>query len=195
GTRANRETLDLYQRVWQKDETDGKALRWRVEHAQHIHPEDVPRFGKLGVIAAMQGIHCASDGPWIAARLGEGRTGSTSYPWRSLIEGGAVLGNGSDVPVEPIDPIASFTASVTRITAAGEAFYPQHKLTRAEALASYTINNAYAAFEETLKGSLTPGKLADLVVLSDDIMTVPDEQIGNAVVDLTVVGGEIKYAR
>lgn len=195
GTRANRETLDLYQRVWQQGQANGQQLRWRIEHAQHIHPEDVPRFGKLGVIAAMQGIHCASDGPWIAARLGESRAGTTSYPWRSLIEGGAVIGNGTDVPVEPIDPIASFLASVTRTTITGDAFYPQHTLTRTEALASYTINNAYAAFEEALKGSLTPGKLADLVVLSDDIMTVPAEQIGNAVVDLTVVGGEIRYAR
>ena len=195
GTRANRETLDLYERAWQQSEVDGKNLRWRIEHAQHIHPQDVPRFGKLGVIAAMQGIHCVSDGPWIASRLGEERTKETSYPWRTLIETGAVVGNGTDVPVEPIDPLASFYASVTRITNTGEAFYPEQTMTREEALASYTINNAYAAFEEDQKGSLTPGKLADLVVLSQDILTVPDEKLMDTTVDYTLVGGEIKYAR
>lgn len=195
GTRANRETLDIYERTWTEAEKSGKNLRWRIEHAQHIHPDDVPRFGALGVIAAMQGVHCTSDGPWIASRLGDERTGETSYPWRTLIETGAIIGNGTDVPVEPIDPIASYTATVTRITNTGEAFYPEHVMTREEALASYTINNAYAAFEEDDKGSLTPGKLADLVVLSQDILTVPDSQLMQTRVDYTLVGGVIKYAR
>ncbi|MCP3674534.1 MAG: amidohydrolase, partial [Gammaproteobacteria bacterium] len=175
GTRANRESLDIYERIWEKMDVSGKDLRWRVEHAQHIHPNDVPRFGQLGVIAAMQGIHCTSDGPWIPSRLGEERTGITSYPWRDLINTGAIIGNGTDVPVEPIDPFASFYASVTRMTNKGKLFYPEHVMTRMEALKSYTINNAYAAFEEDIKGSLTPGKLADIVVLSQDIMTVPAE--------------------
>ncbi len=195
GTRANRETLDIYERAWTQADTNGRDLRWRIEHAQHIHPDDVPRFGKLGVIAAMQGIHCVSDGPWIASRLGEERTKLTSYPWRTLIETGAIIGNGSDVPVEPIDPIASYYASVTRITNTGEKFYPEHVMTREEALASYTINNAYAAFEEDIKGSLTPGKLADLVVLSQDILTVADDVLPETKVDYTLVGGKIKYAR
>lgn len=220
GTRANRETLDIYERVWQaglteaqpdntvsaadpsdpadntpEQPTTGRDLRWRIEHAQHIHPDDVPRFGALGVIAAMQGVHCTSDGPWIASRLGEERTELTSYPWRTLIETGAIIGNGTDVPVEPISAIASFYSTVTRITNTGEAFYPQHVMTREEALASYTINNAYAAFEEDDKGSITPGKLADLVVLSQDIMTVPDEALPDTQIDYTLVGGEIKYAR
>ena len=195
GTRANRETLDIYERVWQQEDKSGRDLRWRVEHAQHIHPDDVPRFGKLGVIAAMQGIHCVSDGPWIASRLGDERTQVTSYPWRTLIETGAIIGNGTDVPVEPIDPIASYYASVTRITNTGDAFYPEHVMTREEALASYTINNAYAAFEEDIKGSLTPGKLADLVVLSQDILTVADDQLPETKIDYTLVGGAIKYAR
>lgn len=195
GTRANRETLDVYERTWQQESTDGTNLRWRIEHAQHIHPADVPRFGKLGVIAAMQGIHCVSDGPWIASRLGVERTKYTSYLWRQLLETGAVIGNGTDVPVEPIDPIASFTASVTRITNTGEPFYPEHIMTREEALQSYTINNAYAAFEEDIKGSLTPGKLADLVVLSQDILTVADAELPQTKIDYTLVGGEIKYAR
>ena len=207
GTRANRETLDLYERIWNQAASKaakpttpvvthpGKDLRWRIEHAQHIHPDDVPRFGALGVIAAMQGVHCTSDGPWIASRLGEERTRLTSYPWRTLIETGAIIGNGTDVPVEPIDAIASFYSTVTRMTNSGEAFHPEHVMTRDEALASYTLNNAYAAFEEHDKGSLTPGKLADLVVLSQDILTVPDAQLKDTLVDYTLVGGEIKYAR
>ncbi len=195
GTRANRETLDIYERAWKQAQASGKDLRWRVEHAQHIHPADVPRFGQLGVIAAMQGIHCTSDGPWIASRLGAERTGETSYPWRTLINTGAIIGNGTDVPVEPIDPIASYHATVTRITNTGEPFFPKHVMSREEALASYTINNAYAAFEENEKGSLTPGKLADLVVLSQDILTVPNEKVLDTRVDYTLVGGEIKYAR
>ena len=195
GTRANRETLDLYERVWQRMDADGSRLRWRIEHAQHIHPDDVPRFGTLGVVAAMQGVHCTSDGPWIATRLGEPRTGVTSYPWQDLLAGGAVLGNGTDVPVERIDALASFASSVTRRMNTGTAFYPEQALSRQQALESYTINNAYAAFEEDLKGSLTPGKLADLVVLSHDILTVPESELGNAAVDYTIVGGEVRYVR
>jgi len=195
GDRANRETLDIYQRVFEATEVDGQALRWRIEHAQHIDPADVPRFAELGVIAAMQGVHCTSDGPWIPSRLGEERTKITSYPWRTLIESGALIGNGTDVPVEPIDAIASYTASVTRITKDGTAFHPEHVMTREEALESYTINNAIAAFEEDIKGSLTPGKLADLVVLSQDLLTVPDEELPNTEVDMTIIGGAVVYTR
>jgi predicted amidohydrolase YtcJ len=195
GDRANRETLDLYERVWERLGVDGTALRWRVEHAQHLHPDDVPRFGRMGVIAAMQGIHCTSDGPWIPSRLGEERARITSYPWRHLIETGAVIGNGTDVPVEPISAIASYYASVSRMMINGERFHPEHVMTREEALASYTINNAYAAFEENRMGSLTPGKLADIVVLSQDILSIPEGAIPATEVDLTFVGGELRYAR
>ncbi len=195
GDRANRETLDLYERVWARTETDGKPLRWRIEHAQHIHPDDVPRFGQLGVVAAMQGIHCTSDGPWIPSRLGEPRTRLTSYPWRDLANTGAIIGNGTDVPVEPINAIASFYASVSRRMINGELFHPEHVMTRMEALTSYTLNNAIAAFEEDIKGTLTPGKLADIVVLSQDILTAPEAAIPATEVDLTFVGGELRYAR
>lgn len=195
GDRANRETLDIYQRVFEAAEVDGKQLRWRIEHAQHIDPADVPRFAELGVIAAMQGVHCTSDGPWIPSRLGEERTRLTSYPWRTLIESGALIGNGTDVPVEPIDAIASYTASVTRITKDGTAFHPEHVMTREEALESYTINNAIAAFEEDIKGTLTPGKLADLVVLSQDLLTVPDDKLPDTKVDMTIIGGAVVYTR
>jgi predicted amidohydrolase YtcJ len=126
---------------------------------------------------------------------GCGREEATSYVWRDLLESGAVIGNGTDVPVEPIDAIASYYASVSRMTKDGTPFFPQHVMTRSEALESYTINNAYAAFEEDIKGSLTPGKLADVVVLSQDILTIPEEQIPATEVDITVVGGVMAYQR
>ena len=195
GTRANRETLDIYERVWASANASGKDLRWRIEHAQHIHPDDIPRFGALGVIGAVQGIHCTSDGPWIASRLGEARAKLTSYRWRDLLDSGALLNNGTDVPVEPIDPIASFYSSVSRMMNTGVKFHPQQAMTRMEALKSYTLDNAYSAFEEDVKGSITPGKLADIVVLSHDIMTIEEEMIPATRIDYTFVGGELKYAR
>ena len=195
GDRANREILDLYERAFSIAGVPGQALRWRIEHAQHVDPADIGRFADLGIIAAFQGIHSASDGPWIPLRLGVQRSVQTSYPWRDLIDSGAVLANGTDVPVEPIDPIASLYATVSRMTAKGELFIPEQALTRAEALASYTINNAYAAFEEDLKGSITPGKWADLVVLSDNFFTVDETEIAKLRVELTMVGGQIRYTR
>jgi len=194
GDRANREVLDIYERTFatSPDKTD---LRWRVEHAQHVHPDDLPRFAELGVVAAMQGIHCTSDGPWVPKRIGAERAQSGAYMWRTLLDSGAVVGNGTDCPVEDIDPIASFHASVTRQMANGELFYPDQKMTRMEALRSYTMGNAHAAFEEHLKGSLTPGKLADVVVLSKDIMTIPEEEIPTARVDYTIIGGEVRFER
>ena len=195
GDRANREVLDLYERAFSQAGVDGKVLRWRIEHAQHIDPVDVPRFGKLGVIAAFQGIHSASDGPWIPSRLGDERTARTSYPWRDLIQSGALLANGTDVPVEPIDAMASLYATVSRRTSDGALFFPEQALTRQEALASYTINNATAAFEERVKGSITPGKWADLVVLSADFFAVPEADIPDIQVDMTLVGGQVRYRR
>ena len=195
GTRANRETLDLYQRVWQRNEKAGADLRWRIEHAQHIHPEDIPRFADLGVIAAIQGIHCISDGPWISTRLGQARTRTTSYRWRDLLDAGVKINNGTDAPVEAIDPFASYAASVTRVMANGDAFHPEQAMTRFEALHSYTLGNAYSAFEENVKGSLEIGKLADVVVLSKNILTVPDSQLQHIQVDYTIVGGHIAFQR
>lgn len=195
GTRANRETLDLYERVWRRLGVSGQDLRWRIEHAQHIHPTDVPRFGQLGVIAAIQGVHCASDAPWIPLRLGESRARETSYPWRDLLDTGALVGNGTDAPVEGISVMASFHASVTRRDVNGQAFHPGQAMTREEALRSYTINNAYAAFEEDFKGSLSAGKLADVVVLSADILTVEENEILDTQVDYTIVGGKVAFDR
>ena len=195
GDRANREILDLYENIWQQLDVDGKQLRWRIEHAQHIDPEDVPRFGGLGVIASIQAVHGTSDGPWIPSRLGDIRAKATSQPWRDLFNTGAVLTNGTDVPVERIDPIASYYSSVTRKMINGDAFYPEHKMTRLEAIETYTINNAFAAFEESFKGSLTPGKYADFIVLSKNLLTIEDNDIPSTEIDMTYVGGELKYQR
>ncbi len=195
GDRGVRETLDLYERVWAELGADGQLLRWRIEHSQHIDPVDVPRFGGLGVIASVQAIHGTSDGPWIPTRLGDERAKSTSQPWRDLIDTGAVITNGTDVPVEPISALSSYYASVSRMMIDGRRFYPEHVMTREEGLAAYTINNAIAAFEENDKGTLTPGKYADIVVLSQDLRTVAEEQIPETTVDITIVGGEVKYTR
>ncbi|MXX77316.1 MAG: amidohydrolase [Holophagales bacterium] len=189
GDRANRETLDLFERFLAGDRT----RRWRVEHAQHLHPDDVPRFAELGVVASMQAIHCTSDGPWVPERLGERRSAEGAYVWRDLIDSGAVVTNGTDAPVEDVDPIASFHASVSRRMTNGEVFYGDQRMTRQEALRSYTINAAYAAFEEESKGSLEVGKLADLTVLSRDIMTVPEDEIPGTRVVYTILGGRIAY--
>ncbi len=193
GTRANREVLDLYERIWAEAGADGRALRWRIEHAQHVHPADVPRFGQLGVIAAVQGVHCTSDGPWIPSRLGAARTALTSYRWRDFLDTGARLNNGTDAPVESLDPFASLHASVARVMNTGEAFHAGQAMTRLEALRSYTIDNAFSAFEEDAKGTLEPGKLADLVVLSQNLLTVPAERIPETRVLYTIVGGDIRY--
>jgi predicted amidohydrolase YtcJ len=195
GDRGVRETLDLYERVWDRVGVDGKPLRWRIEHSQHIDPADVPRYGELGVIASVQAIHGTSDGPWIPKRLGDERARSTSQPWRDLFNTGAIVTNGTDVPVEPIDPISSYYASVSRMMINGEKFYPEQRMTREEALTTYTLNNAIAAFEEDIKGTLTPGKYADIIVLSQDLLTVEEEMIPETTVDITIVGGEIKYKR
>lgn len=195
GDRGVRETLDIYERVWKRMGVDGKPLRWRIEHSQHIDPVDVPRFGAMGVIAAVQAIHGSSDGPWIPSRLGDERAQVTSQPWRELFNTGALITNGTDVPVEPIDAIASYYASVSRMMVNGKKFYPENVMTREEALQTYTRNNAIAAFEEDIKGTLTPGKYADITVLSQDILTVEEEKIPDTLVDFTIVGGEIKYKR
>ncbi len=195
GDRGVRETLDLYERVWERLNVDGKPLRWRIEHSQHIDPADVPRYGDLGIIASVQAIHGTSDGPWIPTRLGDARGKSTSQPWRDLFNSGAIVTNGTDVPVEPIDPISSYYASVSRMMINGKRFYPEQAMTRVEALTTYTLNNAIAAFEEDIKGTLTPGKYADIVVLSQDLLTVEEDKIPQTTVDITIIGGEVSYQR
>lgn len=194
GDRANRETLDIYEKTF-KGFPEKENFRWRIEHAQHLNPADIPRFGQLGVIAAMQGIHATSDGAWVAKRLGEERTQQGAYVWRSLLDSGCTVVNGTDAPVEDVDPIPSLYASVARRLAGGTIFLPEQRMTREEALRSYTIDAAYGAFEEEIKGSLTPGKLADIVILSEDFLTVPEEKIPQIRADMTIVGGRIVFSR
>lgn len=194
GDRANREVLDIFEEAFNNNPSVAPR-RWRIEHAQHIHPDDIPRFGQLDVIASMQGIHCTSDAIFVLQRLGPRRAEEGAYVWQKLLQSGAVVTNGTDAPVEDIDPIASFYATVTRKLKDGTEFFPDQKMSRAEALKSYTLSCAYAAFEEDIKGSLTPGKLADIVVLSTDIMTCPEGQIRDSKVDLTIIGGKVVYDR
>ncbi|UCF35317.1 MAG: amidohydrolase [Acidobacteriota bacterium] len=194
GDRANREVLDIYEE-YLSQLAPGEDRRWRIEHAQHLDPEDVPRFAELGVIAAMQGVHATSDGPWIPQRLGEERSRKGSYVWRDLLDSGAVIVNGTDAPVENVNPIASFYASVSRRMKDGNTFYPEQAMTREEALRSYTLDAAYGAFEEEQKGSLKPGKLADITVLSKDILTMPEEEIPGTQVVYTIVDGKVVYER
>jgi predicted amidohydrolase YtcJ len=194
GDRANREVLNIFEDTF-KAHPDKKDLRWRVEHVQHLSAADIPRFAQLGVIAEMQGIHCTSDAPYVLLRLGAKRAEEGAYVWQKLMKTGAIVGNGTDAPVEDVSPLASFYASVSRKLKDGSVFYPDQRMSREEALRSYTLNNAYAAFEEKVKGSLEPGKLADVTVLSRDIMTIPEDEILSTDVVYTIVGGKVRYER
>jgi predicted amidohydrolase YtcJ len=192
GDRANRETLDVYEAAFRAD-PERSDWRWRIEHAQHVSPADVPRFAQLGVIASMQGIHATSDAPYVLARLGPDRAASGAYLWKTFLDAGVIVSNGTDVPVERIDPIANFHATVTRRTRDGSVFYGNQRMTREQALRSYTWNAAYAAREEAIKGSLSVGKLADITVLSQDLLTVPDDALLNTRVVKTIIGGKVVY--
>jgi predicted amidohydrolase YtcJ len=194
GDRGNRETLDIYEEAF-KAHPDKTDLRWRIEHAQHLSAADIPRFAALGVIPAMQAIHCTSDAPWVLKRLGEKRAEEGAYVWRKLIDAGSRIPIGTDVPVESVNPMANFFAAVTRKLKDGTTFFPGQKMTREEALRAYTINGAYAAFETGLKGSLVPGKLADITVLSRDILTCPEDDILTTEVLYTIIGGQVVYHR
>lgn len=197
GDRANQEILDRYEAAF-ANYPDFKKLRFRIEHAQHIHPDDIPRFGELGVIAAMQAIHLSSDRPWAIDRLGEKRIIDGAYVWQKLMQSGAVVTNGTDAPVEPVDPIPSFYASVTRKTLQGlpEGGYEgDQKMTRDQALKSYTLDGAFAEFDEDYKGSIEVGKAADFTVFDKNIMEVPEDDILNTKVSMTIVGGKVVYKK
>ena len=194
GDRAARELFNIYEEQF-REHPEKKDLRWRIEHAQVTHPEDLLRYAELGVIPGIQGVFACSDGPWVTDRLGEKRTEERGYIFRSMVESGAVVMNGTDPPVEEIDPIASFHCSIARQLPDGSIFQPEQRMTREQTLRSYTINNAYASFEETFKGSLELGKLADVTVLSKDIMTVPEDEILETEIVYTIIGGKIKYKK
>ncbi len=194
GDRANHEALNVYEAAF-REHPEKKDLRWRIEHAQHVAAADVPRFGQLGVIASMQAVHATSDGPYVIARLGPQRAEEDAYVWQKLMKTGARIANGTDATVEPVDTIPGFYAFVTRKMRNGQAFYPAQCLSCEEALQAYTLNGAYAAFEENIKGSLVPGKLADIAILSTDILTVPEAEILRTEVLYTIVGGKVLYKK
>ena len=193
GDRANRVVLDIYEGMISSDSTKSD-WRWRIEHAQHLDPEDIPRFAKFGIIASMQGVHCTSDAPFVEKRLGRERAMLGAYAWRSLLDEGVIIANGTDAPVEDVDPLLSFYASVTRKRVDnGFEFFPEQAMTREEAIYSYTLGNAYAAFEDHYKGSIEKGKVADLVLLSNDLIECEDDEILSTKVLLTMVDGKVKY--
>ena len=195
GDRGNRIVLDAYEAALKAVPTADH--RFRVEHAQIINHDDIPRFADLGVIPSMQAVHQTSDMYWAGARLGQTRL-LGAYPWRSLMNAGVVIPNGSDAPVESINPLFSFHSAVSRQDAdnwpAG-GWFPEQKMTREEALKSMTIWPAFAAFQESTMGSLTPGKLADFVILDRDIMTVADRDILGTAILATYIGGKVVYER
>jgi len=171
--------------------------RFRIEHAQILNPDDIPRFASLGVIPSMQASHQTSDMYWAGNRLGSTRL-LGAYAWRSLLDNGSIIPNGSDFPVEEVNPLISFHAAFSRQDAHNwppNGWYPEQKMTREEALRSITLWPAYAAFQERIMGSLTPGKLADFVVLDQDIMRVAPEQVLRTRVLATYVGGKAVFER
>jgi len=197
GDRANREVLDMYEIILNSDTTMTNP-RFRIEHAQHIAANDIPRFGELGVIPSIQAIHLSSDRPWAIDRLGEKRIVEGAYMWQELISTGANVMNGTDAPVEPVNPLASFYSSVTRQTLQGvpeNGYEPDQRMTRDQALRAYTINNAYGAFEEDIKGTIEIGKVADFTVLSKDIMKVPAKDILTTEIEYTIINGQILYQK
>ncbi|MGE3191818.1 MAG: amidohydrolase, partial [Vicinamibacterales bacterium] len=197
GDRANRVVMDTFARV-QAEVPGARALRMRNEHAQILDAAEIPRFAALGVIASMQATHATSDMPWVAARLGEARVAEGAYVWQRLLRTGVVLANGSDFPVEEPNPMLGFYAAITRQDRAGQppgGWMPDERLTRDEALRSFTWNAAYAAHAEDDLGSIRVGKLADLVLLETDIMQAEPAAIPGTLVAATIIGGEVVYRR
>ena len=191
GDRANKTILDLYQRL---EEANGPAdRRLRIEHAQHLRPQDIPRFAQLHVIASVQPYHCIDDGRWAEKRIGHKRA-ATTYAFKSLLDAGTTLAFGSDWFVAPISPMWGIYAAATRRTLDGKnpnGWFPEQKITVQRAVHAYTVGSAYAESQDDIKGSLAPGKLADFVILSDDIFRIDPVQIENTGIDLVAVGGEI----
>ena len=190
GDRGNREVLDIFEDVM-ADEL--ATARWRIEHAQHLHPQEIERMGNLNVLASMQTVHCTSDAPYVEKRLGEHRAEEGAYVWQKLLEHNVHIANGTDAPVERVNPFENIYSAVTRKSANGEAFYPEQKLTRQQAIDSYTKWNAYAAFQEEAKGSIEVGKLADFTIVDRNLLTCDEEDIPETKVLYTIVGGEIVF--
>jgi len=195
GDKANALILDIFEKVIARD--GPRERRWRVEHAQHLRPEDIARMGRLGIIASVQPYHASDDGRWAETKIGRERC-RTTYAFRSLLDAGVLLACGSDWTVAPLDPLAGIYAAVTRQTTDGKnpgGWFPEQKISLEEALRGYTRNGAYAEFAEDKKGSIAAGKLADLVVLNRNIFQIPAEEINEARVKTTIVGGTIVFQR
>ena len=195
GFRANSEILDIFEEVI---EVNGPGdRRFRIEHAQHIHPKDFKRFADLGIIASVQPYHAIDDGRFVEKRIGKERS-KTTYPFKQFLDNGITMTFGSDWTVAPLDPIKGIDAAVTRRTTDGknpDGWYPEQKITVEKAIKAYTISNAFAVFEENIKGSITVGKLADMVVLSQDILSIPVNDIVNTEVLYTIVDGKIVFEK
>lgn len=195
GDRANHMVLGMFETT--RRQNGPRDRRFRLEHAQHLLPQDVARFAKLGVIASMQPYHAIDDGRWAEKRIGAQRA-KVSYAFRSLLEAGAALAFGSDWPVAPLAPLLGVYAAVTRATLDGRhpgGWAPEQKIGVAEAIRAYTLGSAYAAFDEHLKGSIQPGKLADMAVLSGDILSIHPSQIPKVQVVMTVFDGKVVFSR
>jgi predicted amidohydrolase YtcJ len=195
GDRANRIAMDTFERV-QREVPGAGDLRMRNEHAQILDAAEIPRFAALRVIASMQPTHATSDMPWVPARIGSARMAGGAYVWQKLLKSGAIIAGGSDFPVEEPNPMFGFYAAVTRQDRSGNppaGWIPDQRMSRAEALRALTRDAAYAAHAEALLGSLEPGKLADLVILSADIMRVPVAEILKTTVRMTIIGGEFVH--
>jgi predicted amidohydrolase YtcJ len=195
GDRANGLLLDIYEAVAR--ENGPRDRRFRIEHAQHLRPEDIARFGRLGVIASVQPYHAIDDGRWAETKIGPQRA-RTTYAFRSLLDGGAVLACGSDWTVAPLDPLQGIFAAATRATLDGRnpgGWVPEQRISVEEAVRGYTGAGAFAEFAEGEKGTLEKGKLADIVVLDRDFLALPPERIPEAKVKLTIVGGRVVYER
>jgi predicted amidohydrolase YtcJ len=193
GDRANHLLLDIYEKII--GDSGNRDRRWRVEHAQHLLSEDIERFGKLGIIASVQPYHAIDDGRWAENKIGKERA-RFSYAYQSLLDKGAVLVCGSDWTVAPLDPLSGIYAAVSRRTLDGEnpgGWYPEQRISLEEAIKGYTLNAAYAEFAESMKGTIEKGKLADLVVLSNDLFEIPVEDILDTRVLMTIVGGRIVH--
>jgi predicted amidohydrolase YtcJ len=195
GDAANRLILDLYEDLARQN--GPRDRRARIEHAQHLDPSDIRRFGKNQVIASVQPYHAADDGCWCERRLGADRC-RWAYPFRSLLDSGAVLAFGSDWTVAPLDPLPALKAAVTRQTLDGrnpDGWIPEEKLSMEEAVRAYTWGSAYAEFAENVKGTLSPGMAADCVMLDGDIFSLPPDQADKVNVVMTVMGGKVVYER
>ena len=191
GDRGNREVISVFEEVMGYDLAKS---RWRIEHAQHLNPEDIERIASLDILASMQTVHCTSDAPYVVKRLGEKRAEEGAYVWQTLLKKNVHIANGTDAPIERINPFENLYAAITRKRMdTGLEFYPNQKLSRKKALEIYTQGNAYAAFEEGWKGKIKEGFVADIVILDRNLLTCAEDEIPSTKVLFTIVDGKVKY--